>query len=106
MPEFDGPENTRWRGYRLSRRSIVKGVAMLPLATATAGPAGPAYAAAPPTGEQAPGFYRFRVGSYELTNIYNGELARHLDASLIPNATPDEILPVIASAGLPTDHID
>jgi len=106
MPEFDALENTRWRGYRLSRRSIVKGVAMLPLATATAGLAGPAYAVAPASGEQAPGFYRFRVGGFELTNIYDGELARQLDASLIPNASPDDILPVIAAAGLPTDHID
>jgi glyoxylase-like metal-dependent hydrolase (beta-lactamase superfamily II) len=106
MREFDGRENANRRGYRLSRRSVVKGVAMLPLATAgLVGPAAYA-AAAPPTGEQAPGFYRFRVGSYELTNIYDGELARPLDASLIPNASPDDILPVIAAAGLPTDHID
>src|SRR6266571_164897 len=103
MPEFDGREDASRRGYRLSRRSIVKGVAMLPLATA--GLVGStAYAAPSPTGEQAPGFYRFRVGSYELTNIYDGELARQLDASLIPNASPDDILPVIAAAGLPTDH--
>jgi glyoxylase-like metal-dependent hydrolase (beta-lactamase superfamily II) len=101
MRESDEGEHS---GDRLSRRAVIGGLAMLPLAAASL--ASPAYAVAPPIGQQAPGFYRFRIGSYEITNIYDGELKRQLDASLIPNATPDEILPVIAAAGLPTDHID
>jgi glyoxylase-like metal-dependent hydrolase (beta-lactamase superfamily II) len=102
MPDI-GERDSR-TGDRLSRRAVIGGLAMLPLATV--GLASPAFAAVPQAGEQAPGFYRFRVGSYELTNIYDGELARQLDASLIPNASPDDVLPVIAAAGLPTDHID
>src|SRR6266568_7135295 len=102
MPDI-GERDSR-AGDRLSRRAVIGGLAMLPLATV--GLASPAFAAAPQAGEQAPGFYRFRVGSYELTNIYDGELARQLDASLIPNASPDDVLPIIAAAGLPTDHID
>ena len=54
MREFDGRENASGRGHRLSRRSVVKGVALLPLATA--GSVGPTYAAAapPPTGRKLP----------------------------------------------------
>src|SRR5579859_7436395 len=105
MPSLDERDNDTGGGGRLSRRAVIGGLAVLPLATV--GLAGSAYAAVPPqTDAQAPGFYRYRVGSYQLTNIYDGELARQLDASLIPNATPDEILPVLAAAGMAIDHID
>jgi glyoxylase-like metal-dependent hydrolase (beta-lactamase superfamily II) len=104
MPDLDGDGNASISRVRLSRRAMIGGLAVLPLTTA--GLATSASAAVPQIDSQAPGFYRYRVGSYELTNIYDGELSRKLDASLIPNATPDEILPVIAAAGLPTDHID
>jgi glyoxylase-like metal-dependent hydrolase (beta-lactamase superfamily II) len=106
MPEFDGDGNATTRGIRLSRRSVIGGLAMLPLAAVSLSSS--AYAAVPQVGKQAEGFYRFRVGSFEGTNIYDGQLKldRQQAFGFVPNATPDEILAAFAAAGAPTDHID
>ena len=62
MPRVDEHDNDMGSGGRLSRRAVIGGLAMLPLATV--GLAGSAYAAVPPqTDAQAPGFYRYRVGA-------------------------------------------
>jgi glyoxylase-like metal-dependent hydrolase (beta-lactamase superfamily II) len=56
----------------LSRRALLAGTAAA-AATATVGlPSTPARAAAPMAGKQAPGFYRYKVGNYEITAIYDG----------------------------------
>jgi hypothetical protein len=57
----------------LTRRSLLTGTvaitatAAVPLATNS-----PARAAAPPAGTQAPGWYRYKVGSFEITVVTDG----------------------------------
>lgn len=55
----------------LSRRHLMAGTVAAAAGTAFAGLA-PARAAAPPTGRQAPGFYRYKVGSIEITVVTDG----------------------------------
>ena len=52
----------------LTRRTLLAGTALAALS------AGTAMAAAPPVGRQTPGVYRYRIGSFELTALYDGIL--------------------------------
>ena len=57
----------------LDRRQLLAGAAAVGAATAlTSFGASTAHAAVPPVGAQAPGFYRYKVGSYECTSINDG----------------------------------
>ena len=66
----------------LSRRHVLAGAAAASAATAlTPFATSPASAAAPLAAKQAPGWYRYNVGSYEITVVTDGrsiKLARHL----------------------------
>jgi len=57
----------------VSRRQLLSGAAASAAAAALT-PLGSliAPAAAPPSGAQAPGFYRYKVGTYECTSINDG----------------------------------
>ena len=55
---------------QLTRRSLLAGSAAAALGTISAG--APAYATAPLAGKQAPGFYRYTVGTYEITVVTDG----------------------------------
>ncbi len=68
----------------LTRRSLLAGTAAA-AAAASLG-AMPSFAAAPVAGKQAPAFYRFKLGSYELTAIHDGVWYRDIDAKFIGNA--------------------
>jgi glyoxylase-like metal-dependent hydrolase (beta-lactamase superfamily II) len=87
----------------LTRRSALAGAAAATLAPLTAPSA--AQAAAPMSGQQAPGFYRFKVGSYELTVLLDGVRPVKLDNSPIRNAKLDEVKAVLAASHLPTDTL-
>src|SRR6185436_16200014 len=65
----------------------------------------PAKAAAPLSGQQAPGFYRFKVGSYECTVLLDGVRPVKLDNSPIRNANLDEVKSVLTASHLPTDQL-
>ena len=52
----------------LSRRGAIGGA----VAVATSAAVAPLHAAAPPIGNQAPGFYRYRVGDIEITVVNDG----------------------------------
>src|SRR4051812_13759645 len=56
--------------------------------------------AAPPTGKQTPGYYRYMVGSYEVTVVTDGVNARPLPDKFILNATRDQINAALAAAYL------
>ena len=58
---------------QLTRRGLLAGTATI-TAAAAVGPLAirPAHPAAPAAGKQAPGFYRYKVGDYEITAIYDG----------------------------------
>jgi hypothetical protein len=47
-------------------------------------------AAAPMVGKQAPGFYRFKVGEFEVTTLNDGFFSVPEPAKWITNKTPDE----------------
>ena len=85
----------------LTRRGALAGAAaatLAPLAMPTT-----VRAAAPMSGQQAPSFYRYKVGSYELTVILDGVRPVKLDNSPIRNAALDEVKAVLAASHLPTD---
>jgi glyoxylase-like metal-dependent hydrolase (beta-lactamase superfamily II) len=52
----------------------------------------PAMAAAPMIGTQAPGFFRFKVGDFELTALHDGSVAGEIDDKRIPNVPLADVL--------------
>ena len=62
-------------------------------------------AAAPASGVQGAGYYRFRIGSFELTAINDGVWDRPLDDKLIRNAPLGDVRKALADVYLPTGTI-
>ncbi len=62
------------------------------------------HAAQAPAGQQAPAFYRFKVGDLEVTAINDGVAFRPLDG-FIKNASLDEVKAALGAAFLPTDRM-
>jgi glyoxylase-like metal-dependent hydrolase (beta-lactamase superfamily II) len=81
----------------LTRRSILAGSALAAAATLS----GPAQAAAPATGKQAPGLYRYKIGDYELTAIHDGVWMRPLDDKFVRNVAFPDVQKAMADAYLP-----
>jgi glyoxylase-like metal-dependent hydrolase (beta-lactamase superfamily II) len=77
---------------RLDRRTLLTG------ALAAGVLAGPARALAPMAAEQAPGFYRRRLGDFQLTALSDGFIP--LDLSVFPGLAPETVAPLLAGAGL------
>lgn len=70
----------------LTRRSLLAGsTAAATLANISA------FAAAPATGVQSPGVYRQKIGSFEVTAIYDGTWFRKIDEKFVRNAGPEEV---------------
>ena len=93
----------------ITRRRAMCGLATAGMwsATALAGSGtvtGPAAAARSMAGEQSPGYYRTRVGAFEVTTLFDGELRREIDGDYVRNATIEQIRTQMAAALLPTDH--
>lgn len=67
----------------------------------------PAGAAAPQSGRQAPGFYRLKVGAYEVTVVNDG-LARRDNPGegFVRNADAAAVRAALAEQMLPTTHLD
>lgn len=87
----------------LTRRTLLAGAAF-----AAAAPAlrlTPAFAAAPPATAQAPGIYRYKVGSYELTAVNDGVWNRALDDKFVKNAAFADVQQAAAAAYLPADTL-
>lgn len=72
---------------------------------AAAAPSMPsARAAQPASGQQAPAFYRYRVGDIEVTAVNDGAFARPLDG-FIKNAAPPDVKQALTDAFLPDDKV-
>ena len=76
----------------LNRRSVLTGAvaasaagALTPLATA------PAFAAAPPVGKQAAGYYRYKVGTTEVTVVTDGVNRFKFPDTFVVNKNRDEV---------------
>jgi glyoxylase-like metal-dependent hydrolase (beta-lactamase superfamily II) len=82
----------------LSRRSfltgplLAAGAAALPMA---------GHAAAPIADAQSPGVYRYKLGSYQLTALYDGTWYLPLDGKLVRNASATEVNDALAASFLP-----
>src|SRR3954468_5356767 len=86
----------------LTRRDLLAGAAaagaaaMLP---ALATP--PAHAAVPAAGAQAPGFYRYKVGSFECTSINDGARSFPMPDTFVKNVPKEEALATAEAAYMP-----
>jgi glyoxylase-like metal-dependent hydrolase (beta-lactamase superfamily II) len=74
------------------------------LAGAAAAP-GAASAFAPPAGKQAPGFYRYKIGDFELTAATDGAVTMPLADAFVRNARREEVNQALADAGMPKDQM-
>ena len=86
----------------LTRRSLLSGTAV---AAFVAG-AGPVGAEAPPAGKQAPGVYRYKIGSFELTALYDGIWYRPITDKFIRNASFTEVEHALDAAYMPHDKLE
>jgi glyoxylase-like metal-dependent hydrolase (beta-lactamase superfamily II) len=86
----------------LSRRRLLAGVAAAGAATALT-PLGAmtARAAAPPAAAQAPGFYRYKVGTIECTSINDGARTFPLPDTFVKNVKKEEVLAATEAAYMP-----
>jgi len=86
-----------------TRRAVLAGgaavTALSPLAIGSA-----AQAAAPLGGKQAPGWYRYKVGSIEVTAVTDGARANPLTDTLIRNVKKEDVNKVLEAKHLEKDN--
>src|SRR3954452_16916218 len=87
----------------LSRRTVLTGVAAAGAATVVQPES--TRAAAPPVGTQAPGFYRYQVGSHEVTVVTDGARAFPLTEGYVTNASVADVRKALEAAYLPSDTV-
>jgi glyoxylase-like metal-dependent hydrolase (beta-lactamase superfamily II) len=85
----------------LSRRTLLAGAAAAALAPAVV--SSPASAAAPAAGRQAPGFYRYTVGNFEITVVTDGVSRFPLPDDFVSNMRKDEVQAGLAAAHMSTE---
>jgi glyoxylase-like metal-dependent hydrolase (beta-lactamase superfamily II) len=85
----------------MTRRIVLAGSALAALSLHTK----PAAAAAAPAGRQAPGLYRYRIGAFELTALYDGIWYRPINEAFIRNAPFGEVENALAAAAMPADKL-
>ena len=89
----------------LTRRSMLCAATALSTGAIVRDHGSTAQAAAPATGTQAPGFYRYKVGDYEITAVTDGANTFPLPESFVVNAKKDEVSAALAAAHLDKDKI-
>jgi len=88
----------------LSRRALLSVTAAGATAGIVAAAGGrPAIAAAPQNGQQAPGFYRYKVGSIEITVLNDGVSRMPITDGFVENASKDEVNAALDAAFLERD---
>jgi glyoxylase-like metal-dependent hydrolase (beta-lactamase superfamily II) len=92
---------------QLTRRSLLTGAAaataIAPVAASLPAKISPALAAAPPAGAQAPGWYRYKVGSFEITVVTDGMGRFKVPDNFVGNVSKDEVGKALAAAYLDKD---
>ncbi len=86
----------------LTRRAVLAGAsaaALAPLGVSSA------RAVAPPSGRQAPGIYRYKVGAYECTSINDGSRTFPMPDAFVTNVGKDEALKAAAAAYFPKGSV-
>ena len=84
----------------LTRRSLLAGSAVAAFSSAH-----PATAEVAPNGKQAPGVYRYKIGSYELTALYDGIWYRPITDKFIRNAPFADVEHALDAAFMPHDKL-
>jgi glyoxylase-like metal-dependent hydrolase (beta-lactamase superfamily II) len=69
------------------------------------GPFRASHATAPPAGKEAPGIYRYRIGGFEITALYDGIWYRPITDKFIRNAPFAEVEHALAEAFMPADKL-
>jgi len=85
----------------ISRRTLLAGSGAAALAVHS----DPAAATAAPIGKQAPGIYRYKIGTLELTALYDGIWYRPITDKFIRNAPFAEVESALAQAFMPADKL-
>ena len=85
---------------QVTRRTVVAGSL-----SATALPLLPAGAASPPAGKETPGIYRYRIGGFEMTALYDGIWYRPITEKFIRNAPFADVEHALADAFMPADRL-
>jgi glyoxylase-like metal-dependent hydrolase (beta-lactamase superfamily II) len=85
----------------LSRRNILAGSAVAGVAAL----ADPAAASAPQIDKAGPGLYRYRIGAFELTALYDGIWYRPITDTFIRNAPFAEVEHALDAAFMPHDRL-
>src|SRR5262245_51560760 len=94
--------------YRFSpsRRQLMAGLAAAGASSLASGRIEPAFARAPMVGAQAPGFYRFKLGAFEVPVVSDGPLAvGEPQAGMFGAVTKEEFGRLLSENYLPTDNI-
>ncbi len=86
-----------------SRRSVLLGTAATAAALSTVNVDAIAQGAAPAAPKQGPGFYRYKVGSFEVTVVTDGANRFKLPDDMVANAKKDEVNAALAAAYLEKD---
>ncbi len=86
----------------ITRRTMLAGTAAAGAAFAAVGPA---FAKAPMSGQQAPGFHRFKIGSFEVTALHDGAVSRDMPKGFVRNASDAEVSAAFTEVGLPGDKL-
>jgi glyoxylase-like metal-dependent hydrolase (beta-lactamase superfamily II) len=89
----------------VDRRTLLAGAAVTAAGAVTPNYVTPSHAAAPPSGKQAPAYYRFQIGSYELTAINDGTWYRDIDEKFVRNAPFEDVQKALADSFQPTDKL-
>ena len=84
----------------MTRRSVLTTAASATAGALIGAPVSPASAAAPPAGKQAPGFYRYKIGDFEVTVVTDGANTLPLPESFVVNAKKEEVSAALAAAYL------
>src|SRR5262249_10404865 len=86
---------------QLTARPLIAGTASAAWATTPAG--SPAPAAAPAADKQAPGFYRYKVGSFEITVVTDGANRFPLPDDFVANIKKDEVQAALSAAHMSSE---
>jgi glyoxylase-like metal-dependent hydrolase (beta-lactamase superfamily II) len=85
---------------QFTRRSLLTAGSAAALAGAL--PTAQTQAASPLVGKQAPGFYRYKIGDFEVTAIHDGIIERPLEG-IVKNAEIGDVRKALEAAALPSD---
>src|SRR5581483_10939080 len=100
-PRLTGPNSGRNRMIELNRRIVLTAAAAGAAAALTPAGSQSARAAMPLQGKQNPGWYRYKVGDYEVTVVTDGAATFPLPDKFVVNASKDEV-----SAELAKQYLD